>query len=64
MNINTLILFLLSFFILSCGLPNDALAQVKKSTSGKCHDSSSASYDRTKNFEAFTTIKVCLENGG
>jgi len=64
MNRNTLILFLLSFSILSCGLPNDAYAQVKKSTSGICHDSSSASYNRTKNFEVFNTIEACLESGG
>ena len=64
MNRKTLILFLLSFSILSCGLPNDAHAQVKKSTSGICHDLSSVSYNRTKNFEAFSTIETCLESGG
>ena len=64
MNRNTLILFLLSFAILSCGLPNDVHAQVKKSKSGICHDSSSASYNRTKSFESFSTIEACLESGG
>lgn len=64
MNRNTLILFLLSFSILSCGLPHDVHAQVKKSTSGICHDSSSASYIRTKSFESFSTIEACLESGG
>jgi len=64
MNRNTLIPFLLIFSILSCGLPNDAHAQVKKSISGVCHDSSSASYNRTKNFEVFNTIEACLESGG
>ena len=64
MNRNTLILFLLSFSILSCGLPHDVHAQVKKSTSGICHDSSSASYNRTKSFESFSTIEACLESGG
>ncbi|WP_265607736.1 HNH endonuclease family protein [Alteromonas sp. ASW11-130] len=37
---------------------------MKKSTSGICHDASSASYNRTKNFEAFSTIEACLESGG
>ncbi|WP_339890465.1 hypothetical protein [uncultured Alteromonas sp.] len=64
MNRNTPILVLLSFFIFACTFPNDAYAQVKKSTSGICHDSSSASYNRTKNFEAFSTIEACLESGG
>ncbi|WP_218418125.1 HNH endonuclease family protein [Alteromonas lipotrueae] len=63
MNRNIPILFLLSF-ILSCGLPNNAYTQVKKSNSGICHDSSSASYNRTKKFEAFSTIEACLDSGG
>lgn len=64
MNSNTLTLFLLSFSILSCWVSNDAHAQVKKSKSGICHDTSSASYNRTKNFEAFSTIEACLHSGG
>ena len=64
MNSNSLILFLLSFSIVSCGLPNNAHAQVKKSTSGICHDTSSSSYNRTKSFEAFSTIEACLHSGG
>ena len=61
---NTSILILLSFLIFACTFPNHAYAQVKKSRSGICHDSSSASYNRTKNFEAFSTIEACLESGG
>ena len=64
MNSNSLILFLLSISIVSCGLPNNAHAQVKKSTSGICHDRSSSSYNRTKSFEAFSTIEACLRSGG
>ena len=64
MNRNTPILILLSLFILACTFPSDANAQVKKSNSGICHDTSSASYNRTKNFEAFSTIEACLESGG
>ena len=61
---NASILVLLSFFIFACTFPNDAYAQVKKSKSGICHDPSSASYNRTKSFESFSTIKACLESGG
>ncbi|MAE40616.1 MAG: HNH endonuclease [Psychrobacter sp.] len=64
MNRNLPILFLLSIFTLSCSLPDDAYAQVKKSQSGICHDVSSKSYHRTKNFEAFSTVDACLDSGG
>ncbi len=57
-------LLVLSFLISACTFPSDSYAQVKKSTSGICHDTSSASYNRTKNFEAFSSIEACLESGG
>ena len=53
-----------SFFLFACTFPKDSHAQIKKSTSGICHDTSSASYNRTKNFEAFSSIEACLESGG
>lgn len=37
---------------------------VKQSTSGICHDESSASYTRTKNFEPFASIAECIDAGG
>ena len=37
---------------------------VKQSKSGICHDSSSAWFNKTKNFTAFDSVKNCLENGG
>ena len=64
MNRNTPTLILLSLFIFACAFPSGANTQVKKSNSGICHDTSSASYNRTKNFEAFSTIEACLESGG
>ncbi len=64
MKSNSLILFLLSFSVVSCGLPSNAHAQIKKSKSGICHDTSSSSYNRTKSFEAFSTIEACLGSGG
>lgn len=64
MNRNTPTLILLSLFIFACAFPSGANTQVKKSNSGICHDTSSASYNRTKNFEVFNTIEACLESGG
>ena len=37
---------------------------VKKSKSGICHDTSSRSYERTKNFTPHNTIQECLDSGG
>ncbi len=37
---------------------------VKKSRSGICHDKSSRSYKRTKNFVAYDSIQECLDSGG
>ncbi|EMY6611189.1 HNH endonuclease [Vibrio parahaemolyticus] len=48
-------------------LSTNALAAttlIKLSTSGICHDESSTSYKRTKNFTAFDTIEDCLSSGG
>jgi hypothetical protein len=38
--------------------------QVKQSSSGICHDNSSGSFNRTKNFIPFDTITACIEAGG
>ena len=37
---------------------------VKKSSSEICHDNSSRSYNRTKNYTAFDSISACIEAGG
>jgi hypothetical protein len=37
---------------------------VKQSSSGICHDKSSGSYNRTKNFIPFDTIAACIDAGG
>lgn len=37
---------------------------VKLSNSGICHDESSSSYDRTRNYTPFNSIEACLESGG
>jgi hypothetical protein len=55
-------------FLAACN--NTALAsstsepKVKQSTSGICHDKSSASFERTKNYKPFDNIANCLDAGG
>ncbi|EGQ9829843.1 TPA: hypothetical protein I7686_10325 [Vibrio vulnificus] len=45
--------------------PNKGQTQlIKMSKTGICHSPSSASYDRTKNFTAYTSIESCIANGG
>jgi hypothetical protein len=38
--------------------------QVKQSSSGICHDNSSGSFNRTKNYIPFDTIAACIDAGG
>jgi hypothetical protein len=38
--------------------------QVKKSSSGICHEPGSEYYDRTKDFEPFKTMADCVKSGG
>jgi hypothetical protein len=37
---------------------------VKQSTSGICHDTSSASYNRTKKYQGFDSVAACIADGG
>lgn len=56
----------LRFILLTlCLFFNTAFADevIKLSKSGICHDTSSASYDKTKNFTAFDSIEECLKQG-
>jgi len=38
--------------------------EVKKSSTGICHDKTSKSYKSTKNFTEFKTMDECLKSGG
>ncbi len=38
--------------------------EVKKSSSGVCHDKTSKSYKSTKNFTGYKTVDECLKSGG
>ncbi len=37
---------------------------VKKSSSGLCHPPESSYFERTKNYQPFDSVRVCLESGG
>ena len=52
------IVYLFSTF----GYANDSV--VKQSKSGICHDERSASYKRTKNYTAYSSMAACIEAGG
>jgi hypothetical protein len=38
--------------------------KVKLSSSGICHDQTSASFKRTKNYQGFDSVAICIEQGG
>lgn len=60
------VLPLVALFLLAI-LWNKASAaqpEVKLSNSGICHDSSSGSYNRTKNFTPYQSLEDCLDAGG
>jgi hypothetical protein len=48
----------------SCAANSISEPLVKQSSSGICHDNSSGSYSRTKNFTPFDTIASCIDAGG
>ncbi|MFT4804238.1 MAG: hypothetical protein ACI9YE_001437 [Psychroserpens sp.] len=48
----------------SCAANPTSEPLVKQSSSGICHDDSSGSFNRTKNFKPFDTIAACIDAGG
>jgi 5-methylcytosine-specific restriction endonuclease McrA len=48
----------------SCAAKPTSDPQVKQSSSGICHDKSSRSFNRTKNYIPFDTIAACIDAGG
>ena len=48
----------------SAAAPATPAGQVKKSSSGICHEPGSEYYDRTKDFEPFKTMADCVKSGG
>ena len=55
-------LLLLLLFLTSCD--NIQNPNVKKSSSGICHEKGSQYYKQTKKFESFSSIEDCLKSGG
>ena len=55
-------LLLILLFLISCD--NIQNPNVKKSTSGICHEIGSQYYKQTKKYESFNTIEDCLNSGG
>ena len=49
-------------FLISCDNIQDP--NVKKSSSGICHEIGSQYYKQTKKFESFSSIQDCLNSGG
>jgi hypothetical protein len=48
----------------SCAANATSEPLVKQSSSGICHDKSSGSFKRTKNYKPFDTIAACIDAGG
>ena len=42
----------------------EAIAIVKKSDAGICHDKSSPSFEKTQKFTAFKSVEECVKSGG
>jgi hypothetical protein len=61
-SLSWLLALVISFGSYAENLTNNSL--VKKSSSGICHDNSSGSFNRTKNYILFDTIAACIEAGG
>ena len=64
-----ILIFLVLFFTQNFALAADTQIKkdsnvIKKSSSGICHDNKSKSYEKTKKFKSFKTIKECLDSGG
>lgn len=59
------LLIILLTLMISIAFPDAGQAAIiKMSKTGICHDPSSLWYDRTRNFEAFETLRSCLSTGG
>jgi hypothetical protein len=54
----------LAISFVSCAENLTSNSLVKQSSSGICHDKSSGSFNRTKNYISFDTIAACIDAGG
>lgn len=58
------LLFTLAACVDSSVTNTESEPNVKQSNSGLCHDKTSASYNRTKNYVAFDSLDACIKAGG
>jgi hypothetical protein len=61
-SLSWLLALVISFGSCASNLTSDPI--VKQSSSGICHDNSSGSFNRTKNYISFDTIAACIDAGG
>ena len=61
-SLSWLLAFSISFG--SCAANSTSEPLVKQSSSGICHDKTSGSFNRTKNYTPFDTITACIDAGG
>ena len=61
-----LLLSVLALFLmlLSTGCSTSGSPNVKKSTTGICHEKGTNYYKNTKTFDSFSSIEDCLNSGG
>jgi hypothetical protein len=62
LSLSLLLAFVISFGSFAANPNSEPL--VKQSSSGICHDNSSGSFNRTKNYVPFDSIAACIEAGG
>jgi hypothetical protein len=55
---------IISWILIATISPLSYAELVKQSKSGICHDSSSAWFEKTKNFTPYDSVKDCIKNGG
>jgi hypothetical protein len=63
-NLSFALLITLTSHINNVAVASGGEVKVKQSSSSICHDNSSASFNRTKNYTPFDTIAACIADGG
>ena len=57
-------IFTIIILFAACDNIQNTNPNVKKSSSGICHEKGSQYYKQTKKYESFNTIEDCLNSGG
>lgn len=61
---NILIIFAIASILVLSGCSNRGNPNVKKSSTGICHQKGSEYYEKTKNFTSYNSINDCVSSGG